>query len=74
MTYTIISKELRGETVWTKVSYLINNGQYIIDVPHDIWGITEEKIIEKIISRGNFEEEKINQIQAAQDLLNNFNI
>jgi hypothetical protein len=74
MTYTVIKTEIKGELVLTQVAYLINGKQYILDVFHSVFDLTEQGILDKLQEVGISEENKLNAIHAAEQLLANINL
>lgn len=74
MTYTVLKTELKGELVLTQVAYLINGKQYILDVFHSVFGLSEQGIIDKLQEVGISEQNKLNAIEQAEQLLSNLNL
>jgi hypothetical protein len=74
MTYTVIKTEIKGELVLTQVAYLINGKQYILDVFHSVFDLTEQGILDKLQEVGISEENKLNAIEAAKELIENINL
>jgi hypothetical protein len=74
MTYTVIKTEIKGELVLTQVAYLINGKQYILDVFHSVFELTEQSIKDKLQEVGISEENKLNAIEAAKELIENINL
>ena len=69
ITYTENSREIRGTTLWTNVSYLIDDQIITVDVPHSIFGLTAEVITSNIEARGLTEKARLDAIEAAKLLL-----
>jgi hypothetical protein len=74
MTYTVLKTEIKGELVLTQVAYLINGKQYILDVFHSVFDLTEQGILDKLQEVGISEENKLNAIEAAKELIENINL
>jgi hypothetical protein len=74
MTYTVIKTEIIDKLVLTQIAYLINDKQYIIDVYHSVFDLSEQKMKDKIQEVGISEEIAINAIEAAKELISTINL
>jgi hypothetical protein len=53
---------------------MINNTQHVVEVFHSVFGLTEQGIIDKIEQQGIVEQNRLNAIEAAKQLIENLNI